>query len=55
MELAAPDVKRDHAGGTALQQHVGEPSSRGAHVQTVEPGRVDAELVERVRQLLAAS
>ena len=36
----------------ALEEHVGEAAGRGAEVEAVEPGRVDAERVERVRELL---
>ena len=53
MELAVADVERDHARRAALQQHVGEPARRGADVEAVEPGRIDAERVERVRELRA--
>ena len=55
VQLAVADVERDHARGAALEQDVGEPARRGADVEAVEPGRVDAERVERVRELLAAA
>ena len=55
MELAAADVERDHVGGTALEQHVGEAPGRRTDVEAVPAGRVDTEHVERVRQLLAAA
>ena len=37
MQLAVPDVERDHARGTALQQHIGEPARGRAQVEAVEP------------------
>ena len=49
------DVERDHARGAALKEHIGEAAGGSAHVEAVEPGRVDAERVERVRQLLATA
>ena len=55
VELAVADVERDHARGAALEQDVGEAAGRGADVERVTPGRVDAELVERVRELVAAA
>ena len=55
MELPVADVERDHARGAALEEDVGEAAGRGADVEAVAPGRVDAERVERVRELLAAA
>ena len=55
MQLAVPDVERDHARGPALEQAVGEAARGGADVQAVPARRVDPERVERVRQLLAAA
>src|SRR5581483_11473079 len=52
VELPVADVERDHAPGSTLQQHVGEASCRGAEVERVEPAHVDAEGVERVRELV---
>ena len=51
VQLAVADVERDHARGAALQQDVGEAAGRGAEVEAVEPGGVDAEAVERVGEL----
>ena len=51
VQLAVADVERDHARSAALEQHVGEPARRGADVEAVETLRVDAERVERVREL----
>ena len=55
MELAVADVERDHARGAALEQAVGEAAGRRADVEAVPARRVDAERVERVRELLAAA
>src|SRR5262249_17858083 len=55
MKLSVPDVERDHAGGTALEEHVGEPSRGGADVETVETGRLDMERIQGVIELLAAA
>ena len=55
MQLAVADVDGDDTRGAALQQDVGEAAGRGADVETVEPRRIDAELVERMRELLAAA
>ena len=50
-ELAVRDVERDHMGGAALEQAVGEPAGRRADVERVAARRVEPEAVERVRQL----
>ena len=55
MELAVADVERDHARRAALEQHVGEPAGRGAHVERLSAARVDGRRVEGVRELLAAA
>ena len=55
MQLPVADVERDHARGAELQENVREPAGGGADVEAVAPGRVDAEGVERVRELLAAA
>ena len=55
MQLPVADVERDHARCAPLQEDVGEAPGRGAHVDAVEPGRVDAELVQPVRELLASA
>ena len=55
MELAAPDVEGDHARRAALEQDVREAAGRGTDVERVPPGRVDVELVEGVRELVAAA
>ncbi len=52
MQLAVADVERDHARGAALEQHVGEPAGRRADVEAVEPGDVETERVERIRELV---
>jgi YVTN family beta-propeller protein len=55
VELPVADVERDHARGAPLQEAVGEPSGRGAEVEAVLSGRIDPQLVERPRELLAAA
>src|SRR5579862_938823 len=55
VQLAVADVDRNHAGSAALQEHVGETAGGGADVEAVEARRVQAEGVERVRELLAAA
>ncbi len=54
-ELAATDVDGVDARGAALEQDVREPARGRARVEADEAGRVDAERVERARQLLAAA
>src|SRR5438477_10678592 len=51
VQLTVTDVERDHVRGSALEQDVGEPAGGGADVETVPPGRVDRERLERVREL----
>ncbi len=55
MQLAAADVESDHAGRPALEEDVREPAGGRADVERVASLDVDAELVERVRELLAAA
>src|SRR4029079_16676766 len=55
VELAIGDVERDHVGGAALQQAVGEAAGGGADVERAATGRVDPQRVERVRELDAAA
>ena len=55
MELAVTNVERDHPCGSALEQAVGEAAGRGAQVEAVLSGRIDAERVERLRELLSAA
>ena len=55
MKLAVADVERDHACCAALEEDVGEAAGRGPDVDAVAAGRVDAEPVEPVRELLAAT
>ena len=43
VDLPVGDVERGHPGGAALQQAVGEAAGRGADVEAVAPGDVDAE------------
>src|SRR3954454_15985342 len=55
MQLAVADVHRDHASRASLQEDVREAAGRSADVHAVEIGRVDAEAVEAVGELLAAA
>jgi hypothetical protein len=55
VELAPPDVERDHARSAALEEDVREAAGRSADVKGVPPCRVDSELVESVRELVAAA
>src|SRR4051794_21114607 len=52
MQLAIADVERDHARGSALQQHVGEPAGRRADVERVDSRDIDPQRVEHVRELV---
>src|SRR5262249_2202498 len=54
-QLPVADVEPDHARCTALEEDVREAARRGADVDAVEAGRVDAETVEPVRELLSAA
>ena len=55
MELAVGHVERDHRGGAALEQAVGEAAGGGAHVEAEPALGLDAERVERVRELHPAA
>ena len=55
VELAVADVEGHDVGRAALQQAVGEPPGRRADVERPTAGDVDAEVVERGVELLAAS
>jgi hypothetical protein len=55
MQLPVANVQGDHARCAELQENVREPAGGGADVEAVAPGRVDAEGVERMRELLAAT
>ena len=55
VELAVADVERDHARGAGLEEAVGEAAGRGADVETVLAGDVEAESLERGSELLAAA
>src|SRR4051812_12043323 len=55
VQLAVADVDGDDPRGASLKEHVGEAAGRGADVDAIEPGRVDAEPVEPVRELLASA
>ena len=54
-ELSAPDVDGVDAGGTALQQDVGEATGRRTDVEADAARRVDLERIEGGGQLVAAA
>ena len=54
-ELSATHVKRVDAGGATLQQEVGEAAGRGTDVERDLASGVDAEGIERSRELVSAS
>ena len=55
VELPVAHVERDHLARAALQQHVGEAAGGRADVERERAGDVDAERVERVRELQPAA
>ena len=55
VQLSAADVEGDHARRASLEEDVREAAGRGSDVERVAAGRVDTELVEGVRKLLAAA
>src|ERR1035437_1130714 len=55
IELTVADVERDDAGGSSLQQHVGEAAGRGADIEGAAAGGIHGEGLERVRELDAAA
>ena len=55
VELAVADVERDQTGGAALEKDVREAACRRPHVEAVATGDIDAERLERVRELDAPS
>jgi hypothetical protein len=55
VQLPAADIERDHPSRTALEQNVRESAGRRADVQRITSGRIDPELVERMRELVAAA
>ena len=54
-DLGAPDVDRVYVLGAALQQTVGEPTGRRAHIDRATALHVDRERVEPARQLVTAA
>jgi len=50
-----PDIEGDDAGRAAAKQHVGEPARRRSDIERAPSRRIDAERVERVRELDAAA
>ncbi len=55
VELAAADVHRMDAQRAALQERVGEAAGRGADIERDASANVDAQIVERARELGAAA
>ncbi len=54
-QLPVADIERDHPTHTALEQAVREAARGGADIEAIHPGRIDAEHVERMCELLAAT
>src|SRR6202011_3599073 len=54
-QLTVPDVDRDHRAGAATKQHVGKPPRRRADVEAHASRWIDAEGIERGRELVAAA
>ena len=54
-ELTVADVDRGHRSGTAPEQAVGEAAGRCSEVEAAFPAGIDAEGVERARELDASS
>ncbi len=55
VQLPVADVERDHPRGAALQKTIGETARGRTEIEAVLARRIDAERVERVRELLAAA
>ena len=55
VQLAVPDVDRDHPAGPVLEEGVGEPARRRSEVEAVSAVDLDLDLRERVRELLTAA
>ena len=55
MQLPVTDVQRDHTRGAALEQDVREATRGRADIECVQPGDVELEGVERVRELVPAA
>ena len=55
VELAAADIDRIDFGRSAGDQHVGEAAGRGADIERYRTLRVEAEGIERRRELSSAA
>jgi len=55
VELPVTDVQRKYVFGTVLKQAVGKPARGRSDVEADAVGRVDAQILERSRELLAAT
>ena len=55
MKLAASDIDRVDACRAAREQHLGEAAGRGADIETDAPGQLEAEMIERGRELHPAA
>ena len=55
VQLSAADVEGDHARRASLQQDIREAAGRCPDVERVPAGGIDTELVEGVRELVAAA
>jgi hypothetical protein len=55
VELPIADVESDHPCSAPLEEDVGEAAGRGSDIDAIEAGRVDAEPIEPVRELLPSA
>jgi hypothetical protein len=55
IQLAVTDIDGVHAGGSALQQAIGEAAGGGSHVQADATAHVDREMIQRAGQLEPAA
>jgi len=55
VQLAAPDIKCDDAGGPALEEDIGEAACGRPHIERASSGRIDTERVERASEFESAA
>ena len=55
MQLPMPDIDRVDAPCAAREQHLGEAAGRGADIEADAASRIEAEMIERGRELHAAA
>ncbi len=51
MNLAVADIDGDDMTGATRQQHLGETTGRSTDIETVETGRIEAEMLKRCFEL----